>query len=38
MRRDAEKELILWKNQKDRYPLLVRGARQVGPLDTNKLI
>lgn len=30
MRRDAEKELVLWKNQEDRYPLLVRGARQVG--------
>lgn len=30
MKRDAEKELILWKNQKERYPLIVRGARQVG--------
>lgn len=30
MYRDAEKELILWKNKKDRYPLLIRGARQVG--------
>lgn len=30
MRRDAEKELLLWKNQRERYPLLIRGARQVG--------
>lgn len=30
MRRDIEKELILWKNHKERYPLIVRGARQVG--------
>lgn len=30
MRRDAERELILWKEKKDRYPLLIRGARQVG--------
>ncbi|MDO8526282.1 MAG: AAA family ATPase [Deltaproteobacteria bacterium] len=30
MRRDAEKELTLWKDRKDRYPLLIRGARQVG--------
>lgn len=30
MRRDIEKELILWKSQKDRYPLIIRGARQVG--------
>ena len=30
MRRDVEKELISWKLQKDRYPLIIRGARQVG--------
>lgn len=30
MRRDIEKELILWKSQEDRYPLIIRGARQVG--------
>jgi len=30
MRRDIEKELILWKTQKERYPLIIRGARQVG--------
>jgi len=30
MRRDIEKDLILWKSQKERYPLIVRGARQVG--------
>ncbi|MEW6089228.1 MAG: AAA family ATPase [bacterium] len=30
MKRDIEKELYFWKNQKDRMPLLVRGARQVG--------
>ena len=30
MRRDIEKELISWKSQKGRYPLIVRGARQVG--------
>jgi uncharacterized protein len=26
----CEKELISWKSQKGRYPLIVRGARQVG--------
>lgn len=30
MKRDAEKELINWKNDNDRYPLLVCGARQTG--------
>ncbi len=30
MKRDIEKELIKWKDEKRRYPLLVRGARQVG--------
>ncbi|MBI4687643.1 MAG: ATP-binding protein [Nitrospirae bacterium] len=30
MRRDIEKDLILWKSQKERYPLIIRGARQVG--------
>lgn len=30
MKRDIEKELFLWIKQKERYPLIVRGARQVG--------
>jgi len=30
MKRTIEKELIKWKNQVERYPLVVRGARQVG--------
>ncbi len=30
MRRTLEKELFKWKNSKNRYPLLLRGARQVG--------
>lgn len=30
MRRDIEKELLEWKDNKNRYPLLIRGARQVG--------
>jgi predicted AAA+ superfamily ATPase len=30
MRRDIDKELIFWKSQKERYPLIIRGARQVG--------
>src|SRR3989338_5416376 len=30
MLRDIEKELILWKAQKEKYPLIIRGARQVG--------
>jgi len=30
MKRDIEIELIKWKDEKRRYPLLVRGARQVG--------
>lgn len=30
MRRDIEKELILWRSQKEKYPLIIRGARQVG--------
>ena len=30
MKRDIEKELLLWVKQKERYPLIVRGARQVG--------
>jgi len=29
-RRDIENELIRWKNDKERQPLLIRGARQVG--------
>lgn len=30
MKRDIEDNLIRWKNQKGRMPLLLRGARQVG--------
>ncbi|PKN01509.1 MAG: hypothetical protein CVU77_04265 [Elusimicrobia bacterium HGW-Elusimicrobia-1] len=30
MRRDIEKELLSWKSQKGRQPLVIRGARQVG--------
>jgi len=30
MKRLIEKELLKWKNQEDRLPLIVRGARQVG--------
>ena len=28
--RDIDKDLIDWKNQPSRKPLLIRGARQVG--------
>ena len=30
MKRDLEKDLFIWKERKDRLPLLLRGARQVG--------
>jgi len=30
MHRDIEKELLLWKAEKEKYPLIIRGARQVG--------
>lgn len=30
MKRDIEAKLHSWKDQKDRLPLLIRGARQVG--------
>ena len=30
MERKAMEELIKWKNKKDRKPLLLYGARQVG--------
>jgi len=30
MKRDLEKDLFIWKGRKDRLPLLLRGARQVG--------
>jgi uncharacterized protein len=30
MKRDITKELISWKEHRDRYPLIIRGARQVG--------
>lgn len=29
-KRDMEYELLRWKNDNDRHPLLIRGARQVG--------
>ena len=29
-KRDIEEELIRWKNDSERQPLLIRGARQVG--------
>ena len=32
--RDIDKELILWKLSKDRKPLMIRGARQVGKSST----
>lgn len=30
MKRNIEKKLLSWKEQKNRLPLLIRGARQVG--------
>ncbi len=30
MRRELEKDLLSWKERQRRYPLLLRGARQVG--------
>ncbi|MBI5873419.1 MAG: ATP-binding protein [Candidatus Omnitrophica bacterium] len=30
MKRDLERDLFSWKERKDRLPLLLRGARQVG--------
>ena len=30
MKRDAMQELIKWKNDPERKPLVLRGARQVG--------
>ena len=30
MERNAMKELVLWKERKNRKPLLLYGARQVG--------
>src|SRR3989339_1735119 len=30
MKIDLENELVIWKNGRDRQPVLVRGARQVG--------
>ena len=30
MKRNAIKELISWKNNEERKPLILRGARQVG--------
>jgi len=30
MKRDLERDLLNWKERKDRPPLLLRGARQVG--------
>ncbi|MBM3199188.1 MAG: hypothetical protein FJZ58_08085 [Chlamydiae bacterium] len=30
MKRDLYQQLLLWKNSRDRQPLVVQGARQVG--------
>ena len=30
MKRDIEQDLLIWKNQPQRMPILLRGARQVG--------
>jgi hypothetical protein len=30
MKRDIERDLVRWKTQKQPFPLLLRGARQVG--------
>jgi predicted AAA+ superfamily ATPase len=30
MKRSAYKQLVDWKNRKNRKPLIVQGARQVG--------
>ena len=30
MRRYIKEQLIEWKNRKDRKPLILKGARQVG--------
>ena len=30
MRRYIKEQLIKWKNRKDRKPLILKGARQVG--------
>src|SRR5574344_136687 len=30
MQRDAIEKLYVWKDKKDRNPLIIRGARQVG--------
>ncbi|MBK6966128.1 MAG: ATP-binding protein [Bacteroidales bacterium] len=30
LRRNIENQLNTWKNEQDRFPLLIRGARQVG--------
>jgi len=30
LNRDIESELNIWKDEQDRFPLLIRGARQVG--------
>jgi hypothetical protein len=32
--RNIDKDLIDWKNQPSRKPLLIRGARQVGKSST----
>lgn len=34
IKRDIDKELSRWKNQANRKPLLLRGARQVGKTET----
>jgi len=30
MRRDISRQLLKWKDKKDRKPLIIMGARQVG--------
>ena len=30
MKRELERELVAWKERTDYFPLLLRGARQVG--------
>jgi len=33
LRRKIDEYLVEWKNSKDKMPLIVRGARQVGKTD-----
>ncbi len=38
MYREAMADLIAWKNSKNRLPLIIRGARQVGKNLVNERI